>query len=300
MITAFALSALSVGCHKLNKNKEAPVESKQPITAKAEAKPIPTHTDAEWLKMFHTSAYCGTNPCPELDAINALAKSAPDHLGMIALEVMADPEARTDQGAGQQAMLYVDDWMRKGPPEALKPDISKALEKIAANGSELMQSGAYAMLAEYRLPDAKRIVMEAIENPSTSESDRGGLGNPLGVLLDDFDLIRQWLKEEKPFHWHAALNMMKNFKRDDAEARVQRWEEQRALLIGLAQRPVLPAGVVEELAFWFDIYLDDNRNDTEILKLTERWTKHPDDMAAGQMRKILTWYTSMSQKQKPK
>ena len=204
-----------------------------------------------------------------------------------ALEIMADPESKTDQGAGLEAMFLVEDWLKRGPDEAALQRTSKALERVAAEGSTFMRRKAHDLLAEYELPDAQRILITVVENPALDVSERDSAGRALGLVIDDFALIRNWLRDDQPLHWEAALAMMWTFQAFDAEAQERRWAERRTLLIELGKRPDLPGPVVYDLARWFDVYLEDDPADAEIIKLAERWSKHPDDMAAYQMEKIL-------------
>lgn len=81
--------------------------------------------------------------------------------------------------------------------------------------------------------------------------------------------------------------MMSTFKTFDKTEQEQRWSERRTLLIELGKRPDLPASVVYGLAEWFELYLDEDPSDAQILQLAERWSKHPDDMAAQQMKKAV-------------
>jgi len=250
------LLALHAGCSNQNKKADPPVENKDaPRVEAADAPPAgPPITDEQVER---------------------------------ALEVMADPESKTDQGEGQAAMLLVEDWLKRGPDDAAKQRTSKALELVAAQGSTFMRTRAYELLAQFVLPDARRILIAEIENPARDVRERDLASRSLGLVIDDFELLRSWMKDDQPLHWEGALAAMKSFQAFDAAAQEQRWDERRLLLIGLAKRPDLPAPVVYDLAFWFEVYLDEKPDDAELRALVVRWSKHPDDMAAGQMKKLM-------------
>lgn len=204
-----------------------------------------------------------------------------------AFEIMADPASRTDQGAGLEAMFLVEDWLKRGPDQAARERGAQALERVAARGSTFMRTKAYDLLAQFALPGAQRILTAEIENTARDARERDAAGRTLGLVIDDFGLIRAWLRDEQPLHWEAALAMLWTFEAYDAAANERRWAERRGLLVEVGKRPDLPAAVAYGLAQWFDVYLEDDPADAEILALAERWSTHPDDMAAGQMKKAL-------------
>lgn len=184
-------------------------------------------------------------------------------------------------------MLLVDVWLSQGPDEAALQRTSKALERVIAQGSTFMRTKAYDLLVKFVLPDAKRILTAEAENAARDVRERDAAGRTLGLILEDFAQIRTWIRDDQPLHWDAALSMMWTFKRSDVAEKEQRWPEYRTLLIELGKRPTLPASVVYGLAEWFEIYLDKDPADAQILQLAEHWSKHPDDMAAQQMKKAV-------------
>jgi hypothetical protein len=280
------LLALLASCSNQNKKTDPTVEHKDASKVESTDGPLAAPvTDEQLTKLFHTVAGCG-RPCPEEAELGALARSSPAQVAAVALQIMADPKSKTDQGVGQMSMIFVEDWLKTGPDEAARHRTSKALERVAAEGSTFMRTKAYELLGHFLLPDARQILIAEVENPARDASERDYAGGSLGLLLEDFELIRSWLRDDQPYHWQAALEMMKTFE-DFNDANQPLWTEGRALLVALAKRRELPAPVVYDLAFYFEIYLDADPSDAEIRKLSERWAKHPDDMAAGQMKKIL-------------
>ena len=281
------LLVLVASCSNQNNRTDPPVEHKDASKVEGTHGPLAAPvTDEQLTKLFHTVAGCG-RPCPEEAQLGALARSSPAQVAAVALQLMADPKSKTDQGVGQMSMIFVEDWLKTGPDEAARQRTSKALERVAAEGSTFMRTKAYEFLAQFVLPDARRILIAEVENPARDARERDYAGGSLGLLLEDFELIRSWLGDDQPYHWHAALEMMKTFQAFDADAQERRWDERRLLLIALGKRRDLPAPVVYDLGFWFGLYLDEKPDDAEIRALVERWAKHPDDMAAGQMKKIL-------------
>lgn len=282
--------ALQASCSNQNKKTDPPVEQKD--ASKVESAdgapavaPAPV-TDEQLHKLFSDAVYC-PGPCPERDQLRELKRAYPAQVAAVALAIMADPASRTDQGVGLEATFTVEEWLKAGPDEAARKRTSQALARVAAEGSSFMRFKAYELLGHFLLPDAQQILIAEVENPARETTDRYYAARALGgVIGDDFDLIRRWLRDDQPLHWYAALAMMKSF---DAfnDGNQPLWDEGRALLVALARRRELPPGVVYELAFFFGIYLDADPKDAEIRALAERWTKHPDDMAAGQMEKIL-------------
>ena len=248
--------ALHAGCSNQNKKADPPVDHKDaPRVEPADAPPArPPITDEQVER---------------------------------ALAVMADPASKTDQGEGQAAMLLVEAWLKRGPDGAARQRASNGLEKVVAEGSTFMRTRAYELLAEFSLPGASRILIAEIENPARDVRERDLAARSLGLVLEDFELLRGWMKDDQPLHWEAALAAMKTFQAFDADAQAARWDERRLLLIGLARRPTLPAQVVYDLAFWFEIYLDEKPDDAELRALVTHWSNHPDDMAAGQMKKLM-------------
>lgn len=282
------LLALHAGCSNPNKKKEPHVEDRDAAhMEKTDGPGAPSATDEQIHKLFVDAVYC-TGACPERDQLRELKRTSPAQVAAVALEIMADPASRTDQGVGLEAMFIVDDWLKTDPDEAARKRTSQALARVAATGSPFMRFKAYELLAHYLLPDAQQILIAEVENPDRNAADRDQAGGALGIVVgDDFTLIRNWLRDDQPLHWEAALAMMKTFEAFN-DGNKPRWVEGRALLVALAKRRELPAPVVYDLAFFFGIYLDADPDDAEIRALAERWAKHPDDQAAGQMKKILT------------
>jgi hypothetical protein len=287
MLVALALCS---GCSNQAKKEGPRVETKDASSAVTLDGPrVGPLTDEQLRKLFQDAASCAP-PCQALDELRELAKAYPAQVAAVALEAMADPSSKTDQGIGQMSMIFVEDWLKSGPDEAPRVRTAQALERVSATGSTYMRTKAYELLGQFRLPEAQRILVAEVENPARDARERDHAGSALGFVIDDFTLIRSWLGDDQPFHWQAALEMLSTFERSDPDARERRWDEQRALIVKLAKRPELPAAVVYDLAHWFDIYLKDKRDDAEVLALAKRWASHSDDMAAGQMRKVLLEY----------
>lgn len=281
-----ALLALLVSCSNQNKKADPPVEHKDASKVESTDGPVAAPlTDEQLTSLFHTVAGCG-RPCPEEAELRAVARSAPAQVATVALAIMADPQSKTDQGVGQMAVIFVEDWLKTGLDEAARQRTSKALARVAAEGSSFMRTKAYELLAQFVLPDARRILTAEVENPARDVRERDLAARSLGLVIEDFELIRSWLRDDQPLHWEAALAMAKSFE-DFNDSNQALWDEGRALIVALAKRRDLPAPVVYDLAFYFEIYLDADPRDPEIRALAERWAKHPDDMAAGQMKKIL-------------
>lgn len=281
------LLALHAGCSNQNKKTDPPVDNKDatPIVS-TDGPSMAALTDDQLRKLFVDAYYC-RGACPERDQFRGYKLANPAQVAGVMLTVMADPASRTDQGPGQEAIFIINEWLTAGPDEAARKRASQALVKVAAEGQELMRYQAYGLLAQYKLPDARQILIAEIENPARDEAARAAAAVALGSVIDDFEFIRGWLRDDKPHHWHAALEMMTTFQAFDADAQERRWDERRLLLIELGKRPDLPAIVVSNLAYWFKIYLEDKPADAEILALVKRWAKHPDDVAAEEMKKLL-------------
>jgi len=280
------LVALHAGCSNQNKKTDPPVDNKDApqVVVTQDAPSAAPLTDEQLHKLFVDAVYC-RGACPERDQFRELKRASPDRVAAVALAIMAEPDSRTDSGIGLEAMYIVDEWLRAGLDEAARKRAAQALVKVAAEGSEFMRYQAHANLAEYRLPGARQILLAEVENPKREGADRASAAGALGIVIgEDFTLIRTWLRDDQPHHWEAALAMMRTFETLNADHRGL-WKEGRDLLIALGKRPQLPAGVVYDLAWFYDFYIQDG--DAEALALAKRWSKHPDDAAAGQMIKIL-------------
>jgi hypothetical protein len=264
-----AVLALAASCSNA-KNMEARVEP----------------TDEQVRAMFRNAARCvNRNRCPELDELRRRVAGADGpRVAAVALEIMADPASRTDQGAGKMTKYVVEDWLARPLDEAARQRAAQELQKVVARGSTYMRTQAYDFLAGWNLPDAQRILIAEIENPARDGRERIDAGRALGLLMSDLSLVHRWFDGDEPRLWLAALSMLKTL---DPDGNERRWDERRALVIGLGKRPSLPADVVSELAFFYEVYLDDNPADAEIRALVERWAKHADPDAAAQMRKVL-------------
>lgn len=107
-------------------------------------------------------------------------------------------------------------------------------------------------------------------------------------MVDDAKLMKSWLLDEDPVHVQAALYMFDNLEIADKEPL---YHELRTRLIAIGRRPDLPGGIVYSLAAFYGHFLAENPNDPEIRPLAERWEKHSDYVAAGQMSKILLEHT---------
>ena len=285
--TSVVLLALQAGCSKPNKKEHTRVETKDAMhTSDGGAPTVATVTVAEIVTMFHAAIGCAPR-CREADQLRAVMRAQPDDVAAAALEIMADPASKTDAGVGQEALFFLDDWLDTAvDPDTLRRT-SKALERVIAEGQTYMRRSAYSFLAQRRLPDAKRIFIAEAENPARDNGERAGAGSGLGVVIDDFSFIKRWLSDDQPLHWYAGLHAMDSF---DQDGREQREAEERALVVALGNRPELPWEVVYDLASYYEAYLHNDPNDAEIRALAERWAKDPNDMAAGQMRKILVGY----------
>lgn len=284
--TTVLLLALLAGCSNLNKKERKRVESNDaaPMSDGGAATVAPA-TVEEIVTLFHHAT--GGTPHPAIDRLRQVIRTQPADVAAAALAVMAEPRSMTDAGPGQEAMFYLDRWLDTKPDEEARKRMSVALERVIAEGSSNMRRSAYTFLAERRLPDAERILIAEVENPARGVGERGAAGSALGAVIDDFSLIKRWLSDDQPLHWAAALNAMDSF---DPEGREQREAEERALVIALGKRPDLPGDAVYDLASYYETYLGNDPNDAEIRALAERWSKHPDGMAASQMRKILVGY----------
>jgi len=282
-----ALLALLAGCSKPSPTEQKRVAKNDVILGDAGPAAAPaTVTVAEIVTMFRAAIGCAPR-CREADQLRAVMRAQPDDAAAAALEIMADPASKTDAGVGQEALFFLDDWLDTAvDPDTLRRT-SKALERVIAEGQTYMRRSAYSFLAQRRLPDAKRIFIAEAENPARDNGERAGAGSGLGVVIDDFSFIKRWLSDDQPLHWYAGLHAMDSF---DQDGREQREAEERALVVALGNRPELPWEVVYDLASYYEAYLHNDPNDAEIRALAERWAKDPNDMAAGQMRKILVGY----------
>jgi len=284
--TSVVLLALQAGCSKPNKKEHTRVETKDAMHTSAGSAAAAPATVAQIVTLFQRAAGCAKS-CPAIEELRGAMHAQPDDAAAAALEIMADPDSRTDSGAGQQALFYLDRWLDTAvDPDTLRRT-SKALERVIAEGQTYMRRSAYSFLSERHLPNAQRILIVEAENPTRSLGERAAAGTALGGVIDDFAFIKAWLTDDQPLHWHAGLQAMKVFAPEQYEGRAA---EERALVVALGNRPELPSEVVYDLAFYYEMYLHDDPNDAEIRALAERWANHPDDMAAGQMRKILVGY----------
>lgn len=269
MRVATTLLALAASCSN-PKNMEARVDP----------------TDEQVRAMFRDAALCvDRSQCPQLDELRRrIAGADGTRVAAVALEIMADPASRTDQGAGKVTKYVIDDWLARPLDEAARKRAAEGLQKVVARGSTFMRTQAYDFLAGWNLPDAQRILIAEIENPARDGRERIHAGRALGLLMSDLSLVHRWFDGDQPRLWLAALAMLKTI---DPAGNERRWDERRALVIQLGKRPSLPADVVYDLAFFYEVYLDDNAADAEIRALAERWAKHSDPEAAAQMRKAL-------------
>lgn len=284
-----SLAAVLAGCKPSSEAETAADPSRTKVST--EARVDSRLPDDEVKKLFRDAALCGDRrQCPELDELRRRVIAAGgEQVAMIALDLMADPESRTDQGPGKVSTSIVEEWLDArasagGLDPALQRQVVDKLRGVVLHGSSFMRSSAYDFLGGYAMPGADRILMAEAENPERDGRERYECGRSLGIMLTDFAPIRQWLRDDNPRHWYAALAMLRTF---DPDGNERRWDERRKLLVDLGRRPELPTEVVYDLAFFYDVYLDDNPRDAEILALTERWAKHPDPAAAGQMQKAL-------------
>ncbi len=279
------LLALHAGCSNQNKKPDPPVENKDaPQVVSNDGPSAGALTDAQLRELFDDAVYC-TGACPEREQLRGYKLANPAQVAFVALAIMAEPSSRTDHGIGLEAMYIVDEWLRSGPDEEARKRAAQALVKVLREGQEFMRYQALGKLAEFRLPGAREILIAEVENPALDFSDRAAAAGRLGTLIgDDFTLIRTWLRDDQPHHWHAALAMMRNFETltmDNAAL----WKEARDLLVALGKRPQLPAEVVGELAWFYKFYIEDG--DAEVLALAKRLAKHPDEAAAESMTTIL-------------
>jgi hypothetical protein len=263
------LLALAASCNQAN-------------TVEARVNPA----DEDVRTKFRDAALCvDRGACPPLEELrHRVVGKDGTAVAAVALEIMADPTSRTDQGAGKVTKYVVEDWLEHGLDEPSRKRAGQALEKVAAHGSTFMRTQAYDLLAGWNLPDAARILTAEIENPARDGRERIVAGRALGLLQTDLSLVHRWFDDDQPGLWLAGLSLMKTL---DPDGNERRWDERRALVIALGNRPNLPADVVGELAFFYEVYLDDNPKDAQIRALAERWAKHSDPEAAAQMRKAL-------------
>lgn len=299
---AIASLALSLGACSKASSKQPPMltphdasvgldaVSATAVSVDADSGPQATRVTVDRVReLWHTASTCGTRPCSELPELRALIKSDPDLVAMGAVDVMDDQYVLTGQGVGFEAIMYLDRWFRKGPTDVARAAAGAALERVTENQATVpeMRNAALVFLAENGFPAARRILISDIDTPRTNPWDHYGSGRLLGTLIEDFEVIRRYFADARPSHWMAAMGMLHTFDQDGKEAR---WAEQRSLLVTLGKRPDLPAAVVEQLAYWFDLYLDEDPNDPLVRPLVERWAKHPDDAASQAMSKLLVWY----------
>ncbi|HTJ46724.1 MAG TPA: hypothetical protein VL463_31675 [Kofleriaceae bacterium] len=235
---------------------------------------------------FRDAALCvDRRDCPPLDELRRQVVGVDGAaVAAVALEIMADPASRTDEGAGKVTKYVVEDWFEHGLDEASRARAGKALEQVVAHGSTFMRTQAYDFLAGWDLPGAEKILIAEVENPARDGRERIYAGRAIGLLEKDLSLVHRWFDDDQPNLWLAGLALMKTI---DPEGNELRWDERRALVVQLGNRPSLPADVVNELAFFYEVYLDDNPKDGEIRALAERWAKHPDPEAAAQMKKAM-------------
>ena len=252
----------------------------------------PSLSDAELLRVFRKAADCRPS-CAERDTMRAQLRSHPDQVALVAIEVMADPTSKTDQGVGLEAIAIVNDWLVSRPSAPALQKASVAMERVIAIGQTYMRLTAYNLLGNFKMPEAERILSAEARNLARDIHDRGTAAGALGRVLKSFEPIEQWLLSDDVTNWRIGLAAMRNY---DITGYQERWRRERELTIAVGKRPDLPGDVVNDLAFFYAIYLEEDPKDPEVRPIAERLASHPDDDAAYQMRMILRNYTDWKSK----